>query len=251
MTDEEIMNDFIESVSYVGDVRDWRDEPLTEESEDEPEGDGAESFTCLHCGIRRYHLPGQHDQCDHSITGECIEQEATREGPRAPLFHAERQIAGIKVQETAIAFDADGKELLHKKGEQSSVSFTPAETAKLKNAIFTHNHPSARGFSNPDLYYASQANVSEMRAVGTHAKEGKITYVIKRPKEGWPKSDEMWDKILYWDRRLRSRLVPLLNAGRITDDGASRAHGYALAALIAKDIGAEYRAIRIRPHGTR
>lgn len=28
-------------------------------------------FTCVYCGIRRYHLPGEHDQCDHSPTGEC------------------------------------------------------------------------------------------------------------------------------------------------------------------------------------
>jgi len=92
--------------------------------------------------------------------------------------------------------------------------------------------------------------VSEMRAVGTHA-TGKITYVIKRPKAGWPKPDAMWDKISYWDSRLRNRLMPMLDAGRITDDGAARAHGYALAALVAKDIGAEYRAIRIRPHAAK
>ena len=28
-------------------------------------------FTCAYCGVHRYHLPGQHDQCDHSPTGEC------------------------------------------------------------------------------------------------------------------------------------------------------------------------------------
>ena len=32
-------------------------------------------FTCVYCGIRRYHLPGQHDQCDHSITGECAVED--------------------------------------------------------------------------------------------------------------------------------------------------------------------------------
>lgn len=33
----------------------------------------AESYTCTYCGLRRYHLPGQHDQCDHSPTGDCVD----------------------------------------------------------------------------------------------------------------------------------------------------------------------------------
>ena len=77
MTDEELMAEFTESVQYVGEVKDWRDEPLTEESEDEPEKEGEEDikrFTCAYCGLRRYHLPGQHDQCDHSPTGECVSE---------------------------------------------------------------------------------------------------------------------------------------------------------------------------------
>ena len=28
-------------------------------------------YVCVYCGVRRYHLPGEHDQCDHSPTGEC------------------------------------------------------------------------------------------------------------------------------------------------------------------------------------
>ena len=44
-----------------------------EKSEDEPlhENYEIEGFTCAYCGTHRYHLPGQHDQCDHSPTGEC------------------------------------------------------------------------------------------------------------------------------------------------------------------------------------
>ena len=29
------------------------------------------SYDCQWCGIHRYHLPGQHDQCAHSPTGQC------------------------------------------------------------------------------------------------------------------------------------------------------------------------------------
>jgi len=86
-TDEELMADFTESVSYVGDVQDWRDEPLTEESDDEPpeeDDEDIESFTCVHCGLHRYHLPGQHDQCDHSPTGECSEADVTNDIEKTP-----------------------------------------------------------------------------------------------------------------------------------------------------------------------
>ena len=54
------------------------------------EGEGDESgYDCVYCGIHRYHLPGQHDQCDHSITGECTdEQSAIRSDQASELFGA-------------------------------------------------------------------------------------------------------------------------------------------------------------------
>lgn len=32
-------------------------------------------YECAYCGLKRYHLPGQHDQCDHSPTGDCVDEE--------------------------------------------------------------------------------------------------------------------------------------------------------------------------------
>ena len=206
------------------------------------------SFVCTYCGIHRYHLPGEHDQCDHSPTGECSEEQ---KGSTAALFKAEREIAEEKSFETAVFIDKDGKETYRKSGEKSSVSFDKAEIAAAKDHILTHNHPSARGLSFQDLTFASQADLAEIRAVGIHPREGKITYLIKRPSGGWPKPDDMFEKVSYWDTRLRNRLYPLLRAGKISDDGASRAHHYALAALVSKDIGAEYRAIRIKSRAAR
>lgn len=45
---------------------------------------GTKSFVCIYCGRHRYHLPGQHDQCDHSVTGECVdpEWEKSEENPK-------------------------------------------------------------------------------------------------------------------------------------------------------------------------
>ena len=41
--------------------------------------DAEKQFTCAHCGLHRYHLPGQHDQCSHSPTGECESVESGKE----------------------------------------------------------------------------------------------------------------------------------------------------------------------------
>lgn len=30
---------------------------------------------CIYCKKALFHLPGQHDQCDHSVTGECVDKE--------------------------------------------------------------------------------------------------------------------------------------------------------------------------------
>src|SRR3990167_3509907 len=35
----------------------------------------SQSYTCVYCGLKRYHLPGAHDQCDHSVTGGCVDKE--------------------------------------------------------------------------------------------------------------------------------------------------------------------------------
>lgn len=92
--------------------------------------------------------------------------------------------------ETAIAYDSKGNLLLNKKGGSRSVRFTNSDIAKLKDSVFTHNHPNALGekglraignsFSHQDLTLAVNANVKEMRAVTP-------TYVfsVKRPKNGW------------------------------------------------------------------
>jgi len=50
------------------DVEEVLDDPGDENWDDE---NAEKEFTCIYCGVHRYHLPGQHDQCDHSPTGEC------------------------------------------------------------------------------------------------------------------------------------------------------------------------------------
>lgn len=92
--------------------------------------------------------------------------------------------------ETAVAYDSKGNLLLNKKGGSRTVRFTNSEIAKLKDSVFTHNHPSALGargimaigtsFSHQDLTFAVGTNLKEIRAVTPT-----YTFSIKRPKNGW------------------------------------------------------------------
>lgn len=97
--------------------------------------------------------------------------------------------------ETAVAYDSKGNLLLNKKGDSRAVRFTNGEIARLKDSVFTHNHPSALGrtgvmaigtsFSHQDLTFAVHANVKEMRAVTPT-----YTFSVKRPETGWGASPQ-------------------------------------------------------------
>src|SRR3990167_1003136 len=141
--------------------------------------------------VHHYHLPGQHDQCDHSVTGECTAEEPA--GPRADLFKAEREFVKKPV-EHGIAFGSKGQELFREKGGENSIVIGRQLIDKLKkdgNAVYSHNHPRGTGsFSSQDLTMASVTNLKEMRAV-TDTPFGKFTFIVTRPKEGWPKMDRI------------------------------------------------------------
>src|SRR3990167_7817069 len=44
-------------------------------SENRLDEEDPKEYTCVYCGLKRYHLPGAHDQCDHSPTGDCVDKE--------------------------------------------------------------------------------------------------------------------------------------------------------------------------------
>src|SRR3990167_3380567 len=133
---------------------------------------------CIYCKNTLYHLPGEHDQCDHSVTGECVEEEP--KGERAELFKAEREIVRKDVEHGA-AFDAIGKRIGTWEGTAKSISISAASILLMRNdgnAVLTHNHPTQGGggsLSMPDLQFASSANLAEIRAVN-ETRYGKFTY---------------------------------------------------------------------------
>lgn len=93
--------------------------------------------------------------------------------------------------ETAAIFDSEGDPIIRIKGSKDSVSIPHADIPKLKDSIFTHNHPLEKGeplngigratFSSADFRVAIIGDVAEMRAVSTD-----YIFSIKKPEKGWP-----------------------------------------------------------------
>ena len=67
--------------------------------------------------------------------------------------------------ETAVVLDAKGKVLIDKSdGNTNQVTIDPADVPKLKDSIFTHNHPNGSAFSRDDLETAYSCGVKILRA---------------------------------------------------------------------------------------
>lgn len=123
-----------------------------------------------------------------------------------PLYEAvtsvEATISRNKSFETAVAFDKDGNEVFRKKGGKTSVAFTLEEVSKFKDTVLTHNHPIGwenpensigrvgSSFSPADIKIAIAADMAEIRACGPV-----FTFIMKRPKGGWPISETEFLKI--------------------------------------------------------
>lgn len=114
---------------------------------------------------------------------------------------AEDDIRGNEAFETAVVFDASGREVWRMDGEQLAVDLTDAyNRGVLKDAVLTHNHPAASGqdpaynsLSDMDWHAAIRADMAEMRAVTPVA-----TFSIKRPDGGWPDAAQV---VAYYNKR--------------------------------------------------
>lgn len=115
-------------------------------------------------------------------------------GSKSVSDAASKAVAGVESlirgnsYESAVIIDASGKQLLFKKGDKRQVAFNTEESALMKDAILTHNHPSGlsgrykigNSFSNPDILTAVSSDVKEIRAV-----TARYSFSIRRPKTGW------------------------------------------------------------------
>lgn len=90
-------------------------------------------------------------------------------GSGKSLERAEASIRN-KPYETAIVFNASGKQIINKVGSEHEIKFTRADVSSMKGGVFTHNHPSGgteaiATFSRSDIDLATRSGLKEIRAV--------------------------------------------------------------------------------------
>lgn len=117
------------------------------------------------------------------------------------LRAAEHRLRALP-REVALAFAADGRLLLFKVGDETKVAFTEAELSVLRDAFFTHNHPSQSFLTVRDIEFACHHNLAQLRAVA-----GPLAHVLTRPATGWPLG-RCRQLVAIEQARLRKRFAP-------------------------------------------
>lgn len=152
--------------------------------------------------------------------------------------------------EIAIAWDAEGTQVLKKVGEQHRIVFTDDELALLQGTVFTHNHPSGlayldndpRSFGNSlslsDVRLACYASLAEMRVVTP-----KLRFSLKPPAEGW--NSDYWQSVLepvYWKykRSVSQEMIDAIQTGRMPQPMAEAIHFHEICRRTAVEVGLRY-----------
>ena len=164
------------------------------------------------------------------------------------ITNTENEIRLNKSFETGVLFDRNGNVVIDKRGAKYSVAFTDEECAKMKDCVFTHNHPRGwqepekslgrigNSFSPADMYLAIAHNVSEMRAVTPN-----YTFAMKRPEEGWGITISKFEKLVNRENnKLRAEFTARINNNTLSPTMASVVHYHILWKRISEKMGWSY-----------
>ena len=170
------------------------------------------------------------------------------------ITNTENEIRLNKKFETGVIFDKDGNVIIDKRGAKYSVAFTDEECAKMKDCVFTHNHPRGwqepekslgrigNSFSPADMYLAIAHNVSEMRAVTPN-----YTFAMKRPEEGWGITISKFEKLVNRENnKLRVEFTARINNNTLSPTMASVVHYHILWKRISEKMGWNYTKAKTR-----
>jgi hypothetical protein len=142
-------------------------------------------------------------------------------------------------RETAMAFGADGRVVLVKVGGPRSVRFEEDEAERMFGAaVFTHNHPGDRSFSEDDVELACTLEWGELRAVGPT-----WTHVMRPGSRGW--NDRYWivrlrDECLRSQMYVGDELQADVSRGRVTRQEAEADYWHLVWERTAAAEGLEY-----------
>lgn len=170
------------------------------------------------------------------------------------ITNTENEIRLNKSFETGVLFDRNGNVVIDKRGAKYSVAFTDEECAKMKDCVFTHNHPRGwqepekslgrigNSFSPADMYLAIAHNVSEMRAVTPN-----YTFAMKRPEEGWGITISKFEKLVNRENnKLRAEFTARINNNTLSPTMASVVHYHILWKRISEKMGWSYTKAKTR-----
>ena len=170
------------------------------------------------------------------------------------ITNTENEIRLNKSFETGVLFDRNGNVVIDNRGAKYSVEFTDEECAKMKDCIFTHNHPRGwqepekslgrigNSFSPADMYLAIAHNVSEMRAVTPN-----YTFAMKRPEEGWGITISKFEKLVNRENnKLRAEFTARINNNTLSPTMASVVHYHILWKRISEKMGWNYTKAKTR-----
>ncbi len=170
------------------------------------------------------------------------------------ITNTENEIRLNKSFETGVLFDRNGNVVIDKREAKYSVAFTDEECAKMKDCVFTHNHPRGwqepekslgrigNSFSPADMYLAIAHNVSEMRAVTPN-----YTFAMKRPEEGWGITISKFEKLVNRENnKLRVEFTARINNNTLSPTMASVVHYHILWKRISEKMGWNYTKAKTR-----
>ena len=164
------------------------------------------------------------------------------------VVKAEEEIRVNKKFETGVVFDKNGKVLVDKRGEATSVRFTNDEITKMKDAVLTHNHPRGwrfgekelgrigSSFSREDILLAIHSDMAEVRAVTPN-----YTFSLKRPQKGWGiDEDGFLRQYEAFDDSLDKECRRLIKDGIISVNQINAAYYHLLNKQLSKKFGWSY-----------
>jgi SPP1 gp7 family putative phage head morphogenesis protein len=162
-----------------------------------------------------------------------VQESIQQTGLEAIVRSYEAEIKN-KPYENCYAFGPEGNILLSKSGSVDTIVITREEGARLKGAIFTHNHPRSSSFSPADINTSCNTELKEIRVASS-----KYSYSM-RLKDGSNFSRTLWDDIEpamnhhYYD--VKFEFTAKIATGEMPLEDAELQHWHEVWSRVVKDI---------------
>jgi hypothetical protein len=117
-------------------------------------------------------------------------------------------------REAMFAFDAGGREILSKVGDEDEIAFSPDDLRRLvgQTRLAIHNHDDNTPPSSQDLAFAAFVAPKELITFGEQVR----WRLLRQP--GWPEPQQLFAAFNRADRRVTRELFALRRAGQFAGD---------------------------------